>query len=959
MDFEWDDFRFDVDGHRLSGPDGDIHLEPQAFDVLTFLIHERDRVVPKLDIIESVWGDTFVSESALTTRIKQIRQALGDDGRTQKYIRNVHGKGYQFVGQLISDQAGDQRGAARTAAGLQPHVLMVPTTEGAESLALDIAVDTEFAFVGRDDERAAAHAALADGRTSTAQVLIGGAPGVGKSRLAVELLTDAAASGHLVCAGRCEASVTSGLQAVRDALAQLALAYPESVAHWASGIEGPLLSLIPSFAQHLDHEAQPVDAYGGIDVFVTAFERISSEAPIVLLIDDLQWADEPTRTFLARVHRRLRGQPITTVATYRSARSDLPDEVRRWIDAQCRGEQTTDIQIGELTTGEAHALISSVAGEDVPAGDVLALAAGHCLFLTESLRGMQQGQSPASSVSEMIGIRLERQPADVQSVVRAGAMFGPEFSFSLATAVADLAPETALDAIGLAIEAELLHETSSLSRFRFSHQLVPEAIIAALPHAKRASLHLACADALVAEDADEVQVAFHRLGAIPLVSIESATSEARAAAARARHTNQFDRALRLLERVLSTDPQARVRAEVLLEIGQIINEQGMPADALESLEQVASMARTNGWTDLFVDAAMAHWSQSPFRKPHDRATHALLVEADQMLGPAPSVAKAKVMAKTATCNVFREPLSARDAATAAALEMATTGDATPAERLEILDARHITFSCPAGVDELERLDPEIESIRIAENSYFIDASAPETAQLMRGNGDGLRRVTRADADRLAAQPIAEWRDLVVGSSLAAFVGEFDEARLLCDRGAEIGEPFWGDSSFALHTFGHFFFDLVSDEWGRSVELLDLMMAVDATPIFAPPHALAHAAIGDLDGALAAAQNLKPAQWPRFGEHILGGTALVAAGELALLLDDDELAQAAEAALLPYQELVLGVPWGATSLAAADPLARLAERRGDVETGVHFRAQANRLYESLGAPSLAKRLEGGS
>lgn len=73
------------------------HLEPQAFDLLAYLLAHRDRVVSKEELLEEVWGDQFVSESALTTRIKEIRQSLGDDGTRQEIVRNFRGRGYRFV----------------------------------------------------------------------------------------------------------------------------------------------------------------------------------------------------------------------------------------------------------------------------------------------------------------------------------------------------------------------------------------------------------------------------------------------------------------------------------------------------------------------------------------------------------------------------------------------------------------------------------------------------------------------------------------------------------------------------------------------------------------------------------------------------------------------------------------------------------------------------------------------
>src|SRR5580658_6303068 len=75
----------------------EVKLEPQAFDVLCYLVQHRGEVVRKEQILDDVWGDRFVSESALTTRIKSVRQALGDDGSRQAIIRTVHGRGYEFI----------------------------------------------------------------------------------------------------------------------------------------------------------------------------------------------------------------------------------------------------------------------------------------------------------------------------------------------------------------------------------------------------------------------------------------------------------------------------------------------------------------------------------------------------------------------------------------------------------------------------------------------------------------------------------------------------------------------------------------------------------------------------------------------------------------------------------------------------------------------------------------------
>ncbi|UXA16131.1 alpha/beta fold hydrolase [Mycobacterium sp. SMC-4] len=105
--WRWDDFVLDAARYELRRADTVIKVEPQVFDVLMQLVTHHDRVLTKEELLDSVWGSRFVGEAALTSRIKAARRALGDDGASQRYIRTVRGRGYQFVGQLreLSDEA--------------------------------------------------------------------------------------------------------------------------------------------------------------------------------------------------------------------------------------------------------------------------------------------------------------------------------------------------------------------------------------------------------------------------------------------------------------------------------------------------------------------------------------------------------------------------------------------------------------------------------------------------------------------------------------------------------------------------------------------------------------------------------------------------------------------------------------------------------------------------------------
>ncbi|GLY96181.1 alpha/beta fold hydrolase [Actinoplanes sp. NBRC 103695] len=98
MTWAFEDLEIDPDAVELRRAGVRVPVEPQVFEVLAYLVAHRDRVVSKEELMDQVWGGRFVSESAVTSRIKQGRQAIGDNGQAQRLIRTVHGKGYRFVG---------------------------------------------------------------------------------------------------------------------------------------------------------------------------------------------------------------------------------------------------------------------------------------------------------------------------------------------------------------------------------------------------------------------------------------------------------------------------------------------------------------------------------------------------------------------------------------------------------------------------------------------------------------------------------------------------------------------------------------------------------------------------------------------------------------------------------------------------------------------------------------------
>jgi len=102
MIYCFDGYVLDVERYELRHGNEIVAVEPQVFDVLTLLISSRDRVVEKRELLDTVWGTRFVTESALTSRIKAARRAIGDSGQAQRAIRTVHGRGYRFIADVTT-----------------------------------------------------------------------------------------------------------------------------------------------------------------------------------------------------------------------------------------------------------------------------------------------------------------------------------------------------------------------------------------------------------------------------------------------------------------------------------------------------------------------------------------------------------------------------------------------------------------------------------------------------------------------------------------------------------------------------------------------------------------------------------------------------------------------------------------------------------------------------------------
>jgi len=120
--YAFGEYELDTRRHELRRSGERLHVEPQVFDVLANLFADRDRLVTKEELLDRVWGHRYVAPTTLNTRIKHARQAVGDDGATQRIIRTVHGIGFRIVAHVVERTVGERAQSGVRIADTEPRL---------------------------------------------------------------------------------------------------------------------------------------------------------------------------------------------------------------------------------------------------------------------------------------------------------------------------------------------------------------------------------------------------------------------------------------------------------------------------------------------------------------------------------------------------------------------------------------------------------------------------------------------------------------------------------------------------------------------------------------------------------------------------------------------------------------------------------------------------------------------
>jgi eukaryotic-like serine/threonine-protein kinase len=825
-------------------------------------------------------------------------------------------------------------------------------------------------FVGREREldrmREAVDSALA-GRGSL-QLLVG-EPGIGKTRAAEELATYARVSGARVYWGRCREDEGAPaywpwVQAVRSYARD---ADPVALAWQLGGGAAEVAQLIPEVAEKLDIEAAAGSdseeaRFRLFDSVTSLLLAASRDRPLVIVLDDLHWADEPSLLLLRFAAREVASSGLLILGTYRDVELGRHHPLARVLGEISGIEGSSRIPLRGLGVGAVERYIEMTSGAPSPVGLAEAVQEqtdGNPFFVGEVVRllaseGKLTGAGSVAEleipqgVREVVGRRLDRLSEQTNQALRVAAVIGRDFDEDLVARVVEQSPKVLME-VAREASAERLVADLGKGRHSFAHALVRDTLYEELSPAKRSALHERTGRAIeqiCGGNVDERlgELAHHFLAAAPRGDLAKAIGYAKRAGAQDMEqlayedaVDVYGRALEVLE--LMDEPDEALRCLLLLSLGGAEAKSARVADARDAFEQAADSARRLGDTDSLVGAAIGIALMSDAGRL-DQKLLALLDEALERIGPERTARRAALLtAKSAEMYWVDNDVTESDRLVSEAIEIAREID-SPSTLAAGLQRK---IFIPAGPD-----GPRIR-LSLADEMVELGLSSGDREAVVRGHAYRLWSylelgdMPAAEREmesyiRLAHElrmPEHTWYTAALRGMRALLDGDIEQAEILAQEGRRAGNR--AEQAVAEQWYGIQMIQIRSMQ-GRAAELLpavrDLAERFPGIPAWRGGQVTLAARSGDVELARRELDRLAADDFAVFPRDVNWFSAMSLVGEAIALADDTEHAESAYELLVPYEGLVIVVARAAACAGPVDRvlglLAKLMGRLDDAE-----------------------------
>jgi DNA-binding winged helix-turn-helix (wHTH) protein/tetratricopeptide (TPR) repeat protein len=783
-------FELDEEAGELRMAGEPVAIQPKPLALLAYLIRERDRVVPTDELLEALWPGTIVSPGSLTRAVSHARRAIEDTHRGA-LLRSFPRRGYRFTGDVV-----DTRAQVADAP---------PTAPGQAQVAAQDAL-----FVGRGEALARlgeAWAGVASGRGGI--VLVTGPAGIGKTRLTEVFARDAAQRGPLVVVGRC--SDHDGVPAFWLWAQILRRLVEEDILRdevRALAGAGELADLLPGIAASDPARPAPDDLPAGqqrflfFDAVTRVLQASARRRPLVLILEDLQWAGQPSLRLLEHLACELAGVPLLIVATVRDESRERGHPVDRTTSVLRQQECCSQVALAGLSRGEVGQLLARAIGGPAPAdltSELFARTEGVPFFVGEAIRLLEErgelqhperiprrGVTLPAQAVDLVRRSLDGLSAPCSELIGAAAIAGREFTLTTVAAIARVERADALDWLDEAIRAGVVEEQQDgAARYRFSHALFQEAVYSAMPAGTRARLHARAAERLEARYGGDLEpviseLAHHHARGIAVGDPERAFEVAVCAAQSAERQYayeqvalHYEQAVAALDHCESVDPSRRLAT--LLSLGEAHRLAGERDERREVFRLAMESARSLGRHRDFARAAIgfcdvAEWS------PHDLVARAVVEEALAAQDEEAGVERARLTTRIGYLEVEDRELAEPFGREGVRLALAS-GD--PEAIQEAIYVLHYIIAGPDDMEERSRqIGQLVDSARACHgrDTAVIAVLDVGCDALTVGDMATARRF-RDEAGELAgryASPSMQWHTAVWDTGLAFLEGRFDE-----------------------------------------------------------------------------------------------------------------------------------------------------------------------------------------